>query len=77
MVGFGGMSNIKLKPCPFCGDSNSPYLKEHPFYDNKEGKQYFCYQVICLKGDCGEGPERETKTKAVKAWNTRRGTGVL
>ena len=26
---------MELLPCPFCGDINSSYLKEHPYYDQE------------------------------------------
>ncbi len=57
------MTNIKLKPCPGCGQHDTPEL-----YSNDLNM----HRIVC--GDClWSGPERMTKAGAFEAWNTREG----
>ena len=58
------MSDIKLKPCPFC-------LSETPQIHSDGGCQYFkvhCYNCNCTK----TAPyDDDTENGAVKSWNKR------
>lgn len=49
----------KPMPCPFCKEANHVYLPEIEVYK---------HWVVC--GACGaEGPKRQTKDKAISAWD--------
>lgn len=69
------MSEIKLKPCPFCGRSDTLIINEvSQQLDDTDIKQY---TVICnTSGDnagCGAncGYRHFTKQDAIAAWNKR------
>lgn len=49
---------IKIKPCPFCGETQ--------YLDVRESVEWF---VSCLNPLCGQ--MKSTKIEAIKAWNTR------
>lgn len=54
--------SIKLKPCPFCGDSNvRVYIK---------GVDRVKYGACCENCDARAG-RKPTKEEAAEAWNTR------
>lgn len=57
------ISDDKLEPCPFCGG-------EAEIYEPLVARFWF---VRCSDGDtCGTcGPDRETRSAAIEAWNTR------
>lgn len=66
------MSDIKLKPCPFCG--GEAYINYETMTD--EHKIYWA-QVLCKKCHCrsaGNWSDRyaSAERKEVKAWNTRK-----
>ena len=59
------MSEIKLLPCPFCGNDNID------FWDTEN--EDFPYQIVCL--GCFNGTDEcVTKEVAIKRWNTRKPT---
>ena len=57
------MTNKDLKdgilPCPFC-----------PCTDARVGRNGYEYYVFCHECHC-EGPRKENRNEAIKAWNTR------
>ncbi len=59
----------QLNPCPFCAarvkESNHNWLS----YDKNKN-----FSISCLCGACG--PKRETKEKAIMAWNKREGMSL-
>ena len=57
------MSDIKLKPCPFCGDRAAIHKKN----DDEVG---FCYFVFCTKCCC-ETQYSRTEEEAISDWNRR------
>lgn len=64
----------KLKPCPFCENSNK-VKKELHTKDNFLEVRLFektpaLYGISCLLCTC-RGPGRRTKKAAIKAWNRR------
>jgi Lar family restriction alleviation protein len=57
-----GSGTLEALPCPFCGSVNLDTSFFMPGCDS--------FQVAC--GDCGAtGPEKETETEALLAWNNR------
>lgn len=62
------MSEVKLLPCPFCGN-------EHPIVQFKSSVNL--YQIHCpqcqsiFKKDCTAGNDTK-KESLIKAWNTRK-----
>jgi Lar family restriction alleviation protein len=56
------MSKIKLKPCPFCGDSN---IHLEVCNDNVSPYSMCCYTCNT------SGPQCDTKEDAEEAWNMR------
>lgn len=66
------MSEIKLKPCPFCGNSHLvqaeiPVVRE--FLGEKKTK--IRYQIYCASCGCKTGRKR-TEQEAEEVWNTRK-----
>ena len=57
--------NERLKPCPFCGNTNITCATHKPV----GGAEF--YEVICV--ECGARVRRSSKRKAVEAWNRRVG----
>ena len=58
-----------LKPCPFCGGSNSLSIAEHP--QEGFGSRY---SILCdyREGGCGaDGPWYHSPEEAAWAWNRR------
>ena len=54
------MTEIELKPCPFCGGL--------PFIYSEDGEDY---QVVCDNCDGTIDRTSDNKKEAVKAWNSR------
>lgn len=75
------MSEIKLKPCPFCGSKTAPevlQLIDCLSVDELEGMAAENYLVVCNSGrskggGCGAGTGWgfETPEEAADAWNRR------
>ena len=62
------MSEIKLKPCPFCGGEAEFVLGEEYREEHKQSKDW----IQC--SSCGiETPYFDTPEKAAEAWNRREG----
>ena len=60
----------ELKPCPFCGDKESPHIHEHA--NSIEGDCHFVVECECGAIQHGYGKTDSTAIKrAIKAWNTR------
>ena len=63
----------ELKPCPFCGNSETPMVVRDLLPDNDDIT--FRWRVICsmFNGDgCGaQTSVRISREKAIKAWNRR------
>ena len=57
----GGMSPVKLKPCPFCGNRDPRLLSEGWESESRE--------VDC--GECGDYVWGTTNEEAVGRWNQR------
>lgn len=57
---------IELKPCPFCGGTEFNFReRDHSVKDNATEVRLWCDR-------CGASTDyRDTKEKAVKAWNRR------
>ncbi len=62
--GGGRMSEIKLKPCPFCGGSAELYKVWSGYSVKCCGNERCHMQAVPL-------PAYETKERAVEAWNRR------
>ena len=60
------MTNINLKPCPFCG-SEAKILKYYP-YDGYQNERPV-YLIRCVL--CNASIKRDQEEFAVKAWNHR------
>lgn len=62
------MSEIRLKPCPFCGGEARLYGNSKPI-----GARMKHYQVaVCTNDDCGcRTSPCETVEDAIYKWNTR------
>ena len=58
------MSDIELKPCPFCGGES--YLKT--WWDIQTGR--YVHKILCKKCRCNSGDWFQ-KPKAFEAWNRR------
>ncbi|WP_339077859.1 Lar family restriction alleviation protein [Acetobacter sp. AC2005] len=54
----------ELKPCPFCGATNS-----HLQLSYIGGEVFFVTRNECIT----EGPARKIQSEAITAWNTRAG----
>lgn len=69
------MSNIELKPCPFCGEKK--FLEVSATERKDRPKCIFTARVACLicHGQASnhgfDWTEEEAKEKAIKAWNKR------
>lgn len=70
MMEIGGMSNIEIKPCPFCGKT-ARVRCETDFDDINY------YRVTCLTSRCYGHNSRyyvsrfTSKETAIKAWNRK------
>ena len=67
------MKEIKLKPCPFCGDEASVALHQS-CSDNGPTQQRFtvgCTTIGCICEVDGDMAPYETHIDAIKMWNTR------
>jgi len=54
-----------LKPCPFCGSKDDMLINDED------------YEVFVFCWSCeARGPNKSTKTDAIKAWNRRAGDGL-
>lgn len=78
------MSEIKLKPCPFCGRETTPEictLAEIACHDEDEATEFeqTHFAVACnySRGGCGAstGGICEMEEEAAEAWNRRAGNG--
>jgi hypothetical protein len=72
------MSEIELKPCPFCGGEAETYECEtsNDIYDIDtlgyvDTEYYMVYGVGCCNCGCVIA-EMKTEEKAIEAWNTRK-----
>lgn len=66
------MTEIKLKPCPFCG-SETEIIIEHPYFDSKKTvykMQCYTHMPYCLLY-AAELLEYDTLEEAAEAWNRR------
>ena len=72
----------KLKPCPFCGETEDIYLREKKYYgpaDELVGKQYLfvqCYMCGIRTEACWEESAviegyKDARHEAIDAWNRR------
>ena len=74
------MSNIELKPCPFCGKSVARIITVAEA-DRCQGDKWADthYITVCdyHKGGCGSGGtcNNETREQAAEAWNRRADNG--
>jgi len=62
------MAKVKLKPCPFCGNTDIAISFLPP------GIKAYCYNAkggFLDKGCYVNGPTRLTEKEAIKAWNRR------
>lgn len=58
-----------LKPCPFCGTSDSLF---HGAVSDPSGYSVWCNSSAGLNGCCGMvGPMQPDEDSAIAAWNTR------
>lgn len=56
------MSEIELKPCPFCGNK--------PIHEDRGGTYYYRYHIFCEK--CGASvPHEHIDEIAISRWNAR------
>ena len=55
---------MELKPCPFCGSEALVHKM-----DRLTTKDRYFFKLECKK--CGACQERQTKEKAIEAWNKR------
>lgn len=69
------MSEIELKPCPFCGNTKSvECVKEKNCY----GDNYYYVGCVPFYGGCGASTcTRDTEDEAIEAWNRRSDNGKL
>ena len=63
---------IKLKPCPFCGKSESVHLLAH----GTGIKRFFIVRCECGLGGCGANVTGATRRFAADNWNRRHGEKV-
>ena len=70
------MSEIILKPCPFCG--KIPEIQEDyrwPRHGKYAGKRVDAYEIICVNFDCpiykADNVYFLSKEEAIEAWNRR------
>ena len=70
------MSNIELKPCPFCG--KDPMISRsirYPRYGRYAGKSVEAYSVVCDNYDCliywADDKYFYSEKLAARAWNRR------
>ena len=64
------MSNVELKPCPFCLDVDYPTRSAPTLVRNIEGDSW----IDCMNNECHFMPETSvftTDEEAIKVWNTR------
>ncbi|MDT3386710.1 MAG: Lar family restriction alleviation protein [Bacteroidota bacterium] len=62
---------IELKPCPFCGKTESVRIKIYPNINTFEIEQY---AIVCdhIRGGCGsESGHYNDVDDAIKYWNQR------
>lgn len=69
------MSESKLKPCPFCGET--PVMQcDHRWPDDVEDGVP-AFEVICVNHKCpiyrADNTYYLTEQEAIKAWNSRKG----
>jgi len=68
------MTDIKLKPCPFCGGTVSIQLIDPRLYRPSMNHPFavVCYACDLLFGyDEDYGGRFDTENEAIKAWNRR------
>lgn len=61
------MSDIKLKPCPFCGGKAE--LRKNEFFRTNDWWYVACSNLNC--GIYAETADRPTPQEAAKLWNAR------
>ena len=71
------MSEVKPKPCPFCGSAD---VESCPFGERSDGEAYFVYYVACNNCGCN-GPYVNTsghnvtgkaaRDASIDLWNWR------
>lgn len=71
----------RLKPCPFCGNTDIEFSLIHPQYNGKPNMDYWCYWEINCP-ECGALMENgrlsdqtwdEAKEEIISLWNRREG----
>ena len=68
------MSDIKLKPCPFCGKERA--FVDYIFHEERPYYQHYA-RVMCAVCQANVGStgfsntREEAEEKAIKAWNRR------
>jgi hypothetical protein len=71
------MLEIKLKPCPFCGNRTAPEVISISELDSVEGNEWYDshFTVVCsmYDGGCGASVRfnNESREAAAEAWNRR------
>lgn len=71
------MTEIKLKPCPFCGGEAFAGTIEHPEDSRPNGGYRFHGCILCIRCQASAGPTgfdltyEEATNKAIAAWNRR------
>lgn len=61
------MSEIKLKPCPFCGSAD---VESYPGGERNDGRTWFAYYVHCNNCGCN-GPLTQTRHYNVSSQKAR------
>lgn len=57
------MSEVKLKPCPFCGNRETTIIQDY-------NKPVLQWEIQCVRCGCGVGYYK-TQEDAIAAWNRR------
>lgn len=66
------MSEIKLRPCPFCGGEAKV---EYDSIPNRQGEQMGIVLIRCKELNCTIRPKTQwhiSKGEAIEHWNTRK-----